>query len=88
MTDYEEIEGKLRDGLYTLAPDTFEEIMVQEPIRLETEEELFGEDTNVKKIPRRRLSPFLLSVFIIISLFLFYCFLFILSCFSQKRTSQ
>ncbi len=49
MPDYKEIEGKLREGLYTLAPDSFEEIMAQEPIRLETEEQLFGEDMNVKK---------------------------------------
>ena len=35
------IENRIQDGLFSLAPDCFDEIMNREPIRVESEEELY-----------------------------------------------
>jgi len=44
MSENEDIERKIEEAFFSLAPDSFDEIMAKEPVRLETEEELIGAD--------------------------------------------
>ena len=68
-------EKRIKDGLFGLAPDSFKEIMNREPVRMESEEELFGVPLNMDagrariSVRRRRISVLAAAAAVIVCVF-------------------